>query len=114
MSSITITCPECGAEFDAAEQLDKHFQEFKLKEKELEQQKLEILKLQNDKHSDEKEIEELNKRLKNSEDLFKTKMEAQIDASKKAAFEEGVKSIVIEIKAIKKEAHEGELLFVVD
>ena len=43
MSSITITCPECGAEFDAAEQLDKHFQEFKLKEQELEQQKSEIL-----------------------------------------------------------------------
>ena len=107
MSSITITCPECHAEFDAAEQLDKHFQEFKLKEKELEQQKLEFLKLQNDKHSDEKEIEELNKRLKNSEDLFKTKMEAQIDASKKEAFAEGVKSIEIEIKSIKKEAHEA-------
>ena len=62
MSSITITCPECGAEFDAAEQLDKHFQEFKLKEQELEQQKSEILQLQKDKSSDEKEIEELTKR----------------------------------------------------
>ena len=84
MSSITITCPECGAEFDAAEQLDKHFQEFKLKEKELEQQKSEILlQLQKDKSSSQEEIQELMQKLKNSEVLVKKDMEGEIEASKR-------------------------------
>lgn len=106
MSSITITCPDCSHEFDAAKQLDKHFQEFKLKEKELEKQILENLKLQNDNSSDKKEIEELKNKLKNSKDLAKKEMEGKIETSKKEGFQEGVKSIELNIKALKKEALE--------
>ena len=107
MSSITITCPECGAEFDAAEQLDKHFQEFKLKEQELEQQKSEILQLQKDKSSNQEEIQELMQKLKNSEVLVKKNMEGEIEASKKEAFQKGFDSAQLNIKVLKKEAKEA-------
>jgi hypothetical protein len=107
MSSITITCPECQAEFDAAEQLDKHFQEFKLKEKELEQQKSEILQLQKDKSSNQEEIQELMKKLKNSAVLVKKDMESEIEASNKEAFQRGFDSVQLNIKVLKKEAKEA-------
>ena len=107
MSSINITCPECQAEFDAAEQLDKHFQEFKLKEKELEQQKSEILQLQKDKSSNQEEIQELMQKLKNSAVLVKKDMEAEIESSKKEAFQKGFDSVQLNIKALQKEAKEA-------
>lgn len=107
MSSINITCPECQAEFDAAEQLDKHFQEFKLKEKELEQQKSEILQLQKDKSSNQEEIQELMQKLKNSAVLVKKDMEAEIESSKKEAFQRGFDSVQLNIKALQKEAKEA-------
>ena len=107
MSSIAITCPECQAEFDTAEQLDKHFQEFKLKEKELEQQKSEILQLQKDKSSNQHEIQELMQKLKNSEVLIKKDMQVEIEASKKEAYQKGFDSAQLNIKVLKKEAKEA-------
>ena len=107
MSSINITCPECQAEFDAAEQLDKHFQEFKLKEKELQLQKSEILQLQKDKYSNQEEIQELMQKLKNSAVLVKKDMESEIEASNKEAFQRGFESVQLNIKVLEKEAKEA-------
>ena len=81
MSSITITCPECGAEFDAAEQLDKHFQEFKLKDQSwsIKSQKFFSYKWINPPSRRNTELMQKLKTLK----YTKKDMEGEIEASKR-------------------------------
>ena len=107
MKNINITCPHCTTEFNAAEQLEQHFQQIELKDKLLNEKENKIIQLEKSKKDNNQEIGELMKQLKNAKLIVKQELKKEYDESVKNAFQKGFESKELNIKVLKKEAKEA-------